>query len=482
MGALVRGIPLGTIWERSQAFERSTRPRDPEVTAALERRWLELPEHVKTPAQLIGRRITGCEGTQGVFPRCSFACKPCYHSRDANRVRVDGAHTTAEVERQMAYLRKRRGPGQYAQLIGGEVSLLSPEDHAEALEVMLRYERKPMSFTHGDFDYDYLERLAVRADGSRRFRLLSFAAHFDRTMRGRRGLSEPTSERELNPYRERFCAMFDRLRREHGVRAHLAHNMTVTPENLGELASVIRDCRAMGFRVFSFQPAAYVGDERRWGDGFRSFDDDAVWAEIERGAGTRLPHGAVQVGDLRCNRAVWGVYAGEQYHPLFDDRDARDLRARDAFYTACPRAFHFGTRAQFSARLARATIANRRCIPPSLSWSVRMGRRVGPGFLRGDTRAVAFVMHSFIDARDVAPAWELLQRGETSEDPRIRAAQERLSACAYGMAHPELDEIVPACVQHSVLDARQNATLAQILPLHARARHEDTSLARRSDS
>lgn len=56
----------------------------------------------------------------------------------------------------MAYLRARRGPGQYAQLIGGEVSLLPAESHAEALEVMRRYQRMPMSFTHGDFDYDYL--------------------------------------------------------------------------------------------------------------------------------------------------------------------------------------------------------------------------------------------------------------------------------------------------------------------------------------
>jgi hypothetical protein len=33
-------------------------------------------------------------------------------------------------------------------------------------------------------------------------------------------------------------------------------NMTVTPRNLGQVAEVVRDCRDMGYRMFSFQPAA----------------------------------------------------------------------------------------------------------------------------------------------------------------------------------------------------------------------------------
>lgn len=96
----------------------------------------------------------------GVFPRCNLGCTPCYNSREANRVRVDGRHTLVEVDRQMAYLRSVRGTGQHAQLIGGEVTLLGPEDHASALETMERHGRKPMSMSHGDFDYEYLERLA----------------------------------------------------------------------------------------------------------------------------------------------------------------------------------------------------------------------------------------------------------------------------------------------------------------------------------
>jgi hypothetical protein len=75
-----------------------------------------------------------------------------------------------------------RGPWAHAQLIGGEVSLLAPEDHAAALETMRRHGRHPMSMSHGDFDYDYLERVAVDAAGRRRFRRIAFAGH-DLTVR-----------------------------------------------------------------------------------------------------------------------------------------------------------------------------------------------------------------------------------------------------------------------------------------------------------
>jgi hypothetical protein len=85
--------------------------------------------------------------------------------------------------------------------------------------------------------------------------------------------------------------------------------------------------------------------------------------------------------------------------------------------------------------------------------------------LRYGARPLTFVMHSFMDAADVRPAWELLQRGQRSHDPRIRATQERLAACSYAMAHPETGELVPACVQHGVLDPAENLTLRRLLPL-----------------
>ncbi len=67
-------VKLGVA--RLRFLAASTRPVHPDTETALQRRWQELPEPVRTPAQLLGRRSTGCEGTHGVFPRCDLACTP----------------------------------------------------------------------------------------------------------------------------------------------------------------------------------------------------------------------------------------------------------------------------------------------------------------------------------------------------------------------------------------------------------------------
>ncbi len=78
---------------------------------------------------------------------------------------------------------------------------------------------------------------------------------------------------------------------------------------------------------------------------------------------------------------------------------------------------------------------------------------------------MTYVVHNFIDAADVAPAWQLMQAGRTTDDLAVAATRERLAARTYAMAHPETGELVPACVQHSVLDRSENAQLRTLLPL-----------------
>jgi hypothetical protein len=446
---------------------RTVRPVDPEFAAALARRWAELPETARTPGQTLGRHGVGCEGTHGVFPKCDLACTPCYHSRDANQVRVDGPHTVAQVEAQLALLRERRGPRAHAQLIGGEVSLLPPDDHAAALAIMRAHGREPMSMTHGDFGYDYLTRLVLGLDGRRRLRRVSFAAHFDSLMFGRRGIPRPPDEASLNPYRERFAAMFARLRREHKVRYFLAHSMTVTPGNLGQVAGVVRDCHHMGYGMFTFQPAAFVGDQRRWHEDYRDITADQVWAEIERGVGTPLDYRVFEHGDVRCNRVAWGFWAGDRWHPWLDGGDPRDLAVRDAFFRYFGPVSFTGTPAgALVARIALITARHPRIVRLAAGWASRTVRRAGlRRLLAHRMRPVSYVMHQFMDAADVRPAWKLMRRGEHSDDPRIRATQERLAACHYAMAHPEDGTLVPACVQHCVLDPQENRDLRVLLPL-----------------
>ena len=465
-----RGLSESRFFKRLREFNEKSQPVDARTRAALDRRWRELPASVRTPAQTLGKFGIGCEGTHGVFPKCDFACTPCYHSADANRVRIDGDHTLREIEDQMALLERSRAPHAHAQLIGGEVTLLSPEDHAAALEVMRRHGREPMSFSHGDFDYDYLEKLVLRRDGTRRFARISFALHIDSTMKGRRGIRRASTEEQLNPYRAKAVAMFERLRREHGVNFYLAHNVTVTPDNVDQIPDVLRGARRLGFGMFSFQPAAFVGDDRRWRSDYSKLDPDEVWRQIEEGAGSRLPYRVLEVGDTRCNRTAWGFYVGDDWHSFINDLDAKDLKARDALLNYLGGVHFSAPRRLLALRLARAALRHPSLVPTALGWLRRTVRRAGGvrRLAKDHPRPTTFVMHRFMHAADVKPAWGMLERGEMSSDPRILETQERLLACSYAMAHPETGELVPACVQHGILDPDENAVLATLLPLPRR--------------
>ena len=461
---------LQQLRRRARDWLEATRPVPRQKARVLAGRWAELPERNRTPEQLIGRHAVGCEGTHGVFPQCDLTCSPCYHSADANKVAVDGEHTLREVEAQMALLERVRAPNGRAQLIGGEVTLLSPDDHAAALLAMRRHGREPMSMTHGDVTEEYLRALVLGPDGRPRLRRVSFSAHMDSLMRGRRGLPRPRSEAELEPFRRRFVEAVRRLRTEHGVRSYLAHSMTVTPANLGQLAETVRSTVPLGFDMLSFQPAAFVGDDRRWSPDYREVTPDAVWAELERGMGSPLPWRTLQMGDPRCNRTAVGWLVAGRFVPVLDEDDPRDLAARDAFLARLGGLQLQGAPARVLVpRLVRALAPNLGLLPTAAGWARRaVARSGGVRALvrhRRTVRHLAFVMHSFMDAAEVGPAWELMERGVTATDPTVLAVQERLRSCTYAMAHPEQGRTVPACVQHSVLDPAENAALRVLLPL-----------------
>ena len=462
--------------ELVKSLELATRPIRPDTRIALDRRWAELPAHVKTDNQLLGRCAVGCEGTHGVFPKCDLTCSPCYHSADANKVRIDGNHTLGEVSDQMRYLRLQRGPRAHAQLIGGEVSLLPAADHAAALAMMRANGREPMSMTHGDFDYEYLLDVVLDEEGHPRFQRVSFAAHFDSLMRGRRGAVRPRTEAELNPFREKFAQMFVDLKREHGVKSYLAHNMTVTPSNLDQVSDTTRDVLEMPFDMMSFQPAAYIGDDRRWKEDFNEVSIDDVWQQVEAGAGQKLPWQATQFGDPRCNRSTVGLRVNGRFAALLDPDEPKDLAARDRFLN------HFGgmifgdiPKSVLVVKVIRALVSHPQDVGPLLSLGTRIVRRAGG--IRSILRATknrnigfkTFVVHNFMDAAQVAPAWKLMEQGLQSDDPRLRETQERLGSCMYAMSHPEDDRLVPACVQHSVLDPIQNVGLRRLLPIAAKS-------------
>lgn len=248
--------------------------------------------------------------------------------------------------------------------------------------------------------------------------------------------------------------------------------MTVTPANLDQVTEVARAVLKMPYDMLSFQPAAYLGDDRRWSGGFDDISIDAVWSRIEAGAGHAIPWQGTQFGDPRCNRAAVTVTAGTHSAALLDPEDPGDLAARDRVLAHFGGMIFGGTSAWIvAAKILRALLAHPGDVPLLASFALRLMRRAGglavvaSAAWKRRLSFKTFVVHNFMDAADVAPAWALMEQGVASENPKIRETQERLGACMYTMSHPETGQLIPACVQHSVLDAGENVGLRKMLPI-----------------
>ena len=164
---------------------------------------------------------------------------------------------------------------------------------------------------------------------------------------------------------------------------------------------------------------------------------------------------------------------GDRWVALLDPSCAKDLKVRDAEL----RWFGGMTLRGIAAVLVVAKVARAVARHPGavaaggwLVGALRRDVRGGPAtfvsaVVRRRVRPLTFVVHSFMDAAVVAPAWEATRSGRAGATPEVREAQDRLAGCFYVMAHPETGELVPACVQHSVLDPEQNRRLRVLLPM-----------------
>jgi hypothetical protein len=184
----------------------------------------------------------------------------------------------------------------------------------------------------------------------------------------------------------------------------------------------------------------------------------------------------MQFGDTRCNRVAWGAYLNGEYTPLLDDREPLDHKAVDDLLTAFPGNFAHRRPMETAVRVARSVTSHPAVVPSAAGLLKRFVDRNGGGIAQSwwKLKPVTFVMHQFIDAADTAAGWEHIKAGTRATEPPILQAQERLEACAYSMGHPDTDELVPACVQHGCLDARENRELAELLPLPTRRKRIST--------
>ena len=285
----------------NRAAELFRDPATAEKRAILAQRWSGLDPALRLPGQGLGQKATGCGATIGVQPRCDFACTGCYLGHEANAV---PALPAAAVLRQLDELRRWLGPKSNVQITDGEVTLRPVEELTE----ILRYARSigviPMLMTHGDAlrrRPGLLERLM--AEGG----LTEISIHVDITQRGRNGYRVPKSELELAPLRDEFAAMVRAARRRTGRALRAAMTLTVTRDNLPQIADVVRWLirNRDAFSLASFQPLAPVGRTRKDQQGVTA---DALWREIGQATAdfglTLDGTGPMHFGHTECTRFV----------------------------------------------------------------------------------------------------------------------------------------------------------------------------------
>lgn len=278
--------------------------RDPTTTEKrrlLSERWDGLDPAVRLPGQGLGQKATGCGATIGIQPRCDFSCTGCYLGAEANRI---PALPTEAILAQLDELRAWLGPKSNVQITDGEVTLRPVEE----LTRILRYARSigvvPMVMTHGDNfrrQPGLLDRL-VEEGG-----LTEVSIHVDITQRGRDGYPVPKDEEELMPLRDEFATMVRETRRRTGRPLRAAMTLTVTRQNLPQMAGVVRWLirNRDAFSLVSFQPLAQVGRTRK---GLEGVSADELWGEVGKATAdfglTIQGTGPMHFGHPECTRFV----------------------------------------------------------------------------------------------------------------------------------------------------------------------------------
>jgi len=403
----------------------------------LRERWAALPEALKHPAQLAGRSAVACGATHHVMERCDFACSCCYLGPEANKTE---ALPFEDVKAQLDELRAHLGPGGKAQITAGEVTLLPVDDLGRIVAYARAIGLDPMVMTHGQHFMDdpaYLERL-VAVHGLRKI-----SVHIDSTQRGRRGVPKNAGEIELNRVREAFAALIRRTRERTGHHLVAASTITVTEDNVGELAEV--SCwflaNADAFRLLSFLPVAHVGRTRDGGksDGL----DDRLWAGVEAAVGRPINRHPMHFGHSKCNSTVPLIVGGDRGRTTVFE-GLREGNANDvAMFSEA--AEKIGPAWQWDGRLAANLASLTQCflrrpglLARSLIYGARRGCAEAPRLARMAAGALARGRRPRL-----SPFLVVVHRFMNPAELDTEEGRERVDACVFKV--PVNGEMISMC-------------------------------------
>lgn len=383
----------------------------PQASDALERARRAMQDTCGWSAhqQMGSRWPIGCVALE-ITQRCDLDCTLCYLSEHSEAVRD---LPLEEVFRRIDLIYGHYGAHTDVQITGGEPTLRARDELVEIVRRVRTAGMRSTLMTNGRrATRDLLETLVAAG-------LDDVAFHVDTTQQ-REGYG---SEVELNALRAAY------LERCRGLRLSVMFNTTLHDGNLDEVPDLVRFFTAQAGRVrtASFQPQAQTGrgvHEKR-----SAITLDAVAAQIESGAGTKINFAGLLIGHPRCNRYGLCFEAGGRLYDALDDAQFIAMLQSATARLVLDRNDRRGTTKRFLALLA----GNPRLWPGVLGWSAAKAwqMRGGLALSRGRLNTLSFVIHAFMDA-------EALE-------------QERIDACVFKVI--SADGPVSMCLHNARRDS-----------------------------
>lgn len=396
-------------------------PPSDRVAALAQARRAMLASGCSVKGQQMGTRWPiGCVALE-ITQRCNLDCTLCYLSDHSEAVKD---LPLEEVFRRIDLIYRYYCANTDVQITGGDPTL---RKRGELIAIVRRVSGlglRPTLMTNGrKATRALLEDLAAAG-------LVDVAFHVDTTQ----GLKSHGGEAGLNALRENY------LERARGLPLSVMFNTTVHDGNFDEIPDLVRFFMANAGRIRTVAFDAQAATGRGVHEKSAEITLDAIAAQIEQGAGTKINFRSSLAGHPRCNQyGLCFAVNGRLYDALDDGAFIARVQSATA-HLVFDRTNTGKVIMHFLAWLA----GNPRFWASVLKWgAVKMWQMKADLFAaRGRIRTLSFLIHGFMDAR-------ALQK-------------ERIDACVFKTMTQ--DGPVSMCLHN----ARRDSVILQPVRLHTR--------------
>ena len=317
----------------------------------------------------------------------------------------------------------------------------------------------------------YLERLVKEAD------LDKIAIHIDTTEKGRLGLKNSDTEKDIHWIRDAFANLLRQTRKKTGKTLNASQTFTVTEKNFNDIPDVLEWSldNVDAFRMLSFQPTAEVGRTR---DKEQIGKNPEIWDVICEGMGQKINKHPLKFGHPDCNTVAmmfvisWVDENGENQRRLMEVTRDNEYDRKFFFKLLCEGFAGFSPDGE-SGQVLLARIFGRLRKHPSLAWEI-------PSFCANRALQEREWIPSFLSAFTRGRFWQIkpfvivIHNFMSEHELETEVGQKRLQACAFRI--PIDGKMVSMCeVNGKMRDDLNRRDQERLVPLGRNWRNKKAS-------